>query len=186
MCIRDRCYTLILVALLHNNLAVQLVPGTEIAVAPKRRRKPADECKDSGLKSFNEDCPLQKALLRVQDPKKRLIQESRLRGCDVGIELTSVVLIHPDTARNFLFECLQVVVIVPRLPSKVKLESSGNNMLSKKELNGEHVTNGKDSRYTIARLLFSESVAKGHVMLCQSLRLYLRVSIHSCKLLPSY
>lgn len=174
-----RIVTFTVASMVPDETVVQLVPGTEIAVAPKRRGKPADECKDSSLKSFNEDCPLQKALLRVQDPKKRLIQESHLRGCDVGIELTSVVLIHPDTARNFLFECLQVVVIVPRLPSKVKLESSGNNMLSKKELNGEHLTNGKDSRYTIARLLFSESVAKGHVMLCQSLRLYLRVSIHS-------
>lgn len=174
-----RIVTFTVASMVPDETVVQLVPGTEIAVAPKRRGKPADECKDSSLKSFNEDFPLQKALLRVQDPKKRLIQESHLRGCDMGIELTSVVLIHPDTARNFLFECLQVVVIVPRLPSKVKLESSGNNMLSKKELNREHLTNGKDSRYTIARLLFSESVAKGHVMLCQSLRLYLRVSIHS-------
>uniref|UniRef100_A0A7C9EQI3 Peroxisomal ATPase PEX1 n=1 Tax=Opuntia streptacantha TaxID=393608 RepID=A0A7C9EQI3_OPUST len=174
-----RIVTFTVASMVPDKTVVQLVPGTEIAVAPKRRRKPIDEGKESSLKSFNEDRPPQKVLLRVQDPKKRLVQQSHLRGCDMGIELTSVVLVHPDTATNFLFECLQVVLIVPRLPSKVKLESSGNNMLRKKELNGERLTDGKDSRYTIARLLFSESVAKGHVMLCQSLRHYLRVSIHS-------
>lgn len=174
-----RIVTFTVVSMVPNKTIVQLVPGTEIAVAPKRRGKPADQCKDSSLKSFSENHPLQKALLRVQDPKKRLIQESHLRRWDLGIEVSSVILIHPDTARNFSFDCLQVVVIVPRLPSKVKVESSENDILRKKELNGEHMNNDMDSRHIIVHILFSESVAKGHVMLCQSLRQYLRVSVHS-------
>lgn len=180
-----RIITFTVVSMVPNKTVVQLVPGSEVAVAPKRRKISADQCKDSNIKPSSGAHSLQKALLRVQDPKDRLIQGSHLRNGDVSVELTSVALIHPDTARNFLFDLLQVAVIVPRLPSKLKAENSRNNMPRKdfsssaKEPNGKFMTNEEDSRYAIVRLLFSESVAEGHLMLCQSMRNYLRVSFHS-------
>lgn len=180
-----RIVTFTVVSMLPDRTVVQLVPGAEVAVAPKRRRKSSEQCKDSSLKSLNGSYSFQKALLRVQDPKKRLIHETHLKGGNVGIELTSIALIHPETAKKFLFDPLHVVVIMPRKPSKVKVESSGNNGLSKqssssaKELSGKFVTDENDSRYAIVRLVFSESVSKGHLMLSQSLRRYLRVSFHS-------
>lgn len=159
---------------------MQLVPGTEVAVAPKRRKKLCDECKDDKLKSSR------KALLRIQDPKERLIYESHLRGRNVGIELSSIALIHPETANKLLFDSLNVVVIMPRLPSKMKVENPGSNTMSKqlsssaKVLSGKHLTDENDSRYAIVHLVLTESVAKGHLMLSQSLCRYLRVRFHSC------
>ncbi|KNA19383.1 hypothetical protein SOVF_062070 isoform A [Spinacia oleracea] len=175
-----RIVTFTVVSLVPDKTVVQLVAGAEVAVAPKRRRKPADH-KDSlnGSQSF------QKVLLRVQDPKKSLIHDSHLKGGIVGIELTSIALIHPETAKIFLFDSLHVVVIMPRRPSKKKIDNSGNNSLRKqlsssaKDLSGKLTTEENDSRYAIVRLVFSESVAKGHIMLSQSLRRYLRVSFHS-------
>ncbi|XP_021758010.1 peroxisome biogenesis protein 1-like isoform X1 [Chenopodium quinoa] len=169
-----RIVTFTVVSLLPDRTVVQLVPGAEVAVAPKRRRKSADQCEDSSLKSLDGSNSFQKALLRVQDPKNRLILDNHLKGGNVGIELTSIVLIHPETAKMFLFDSLHVVVILPRQPLKMKVENTGN-ISQRKQPSSEE----SKSRYVIVRLVFSESVAKGHIMISQSLCRYLRVSFHS-------
>ncbi|XP_057539501.1 peroxisomal ATPase PEX1 [Amaranthus tricolor] len=181
-----RIVTFTVVSILPDKNVVQLVPGTEVAVAPKRRKKLCDECKDDKLKSSR------KALLRIQDPKERLIYESHLRGRNVGIELSSIALIHPETANKLLFDSLNVVVIMPRLPSKMKVENPGSNTMSKqlsssaKVLSGKHLTDENDSRYAIVHLVLTESVAKGHLMLSQSLCRYLRVRFHSWVYMQRY
>ncbi|XP_048494013.1 peroxisomal ATPase PEX1 isoform X2 [Beta vulgaris subsp. vulgaris] len=106
--------------------------------------------------------------------------------------MTSIALIHPETAKNCLFDSLHVVVIVPRRPLKMKVEKSGNNTSRKqlsssaKELSGKLLTDEDDSRYAIVRLVFCEFVGKGHLMLSRSLCRYLRVRFHSWIYMQKY
>lgn len=77
---------------------MQLVPETEVAVAPKRLKKNID---------FHEDVPVQGSegkesvklvLLRVQDPGRKLFWRSNFNGVDlhVGYRLLSLfILIQP-------------------------------------------------------------------------------------------
>ncbi|XP_074280438.1 peroxisomal ATPase PEX1 isoform X2 [Silene latifolia] len=189
----NRVVTFTVVSMLPDKTAVQLVPGTEVAVAPKRRMKSADHCRNSSFGHLNRAHPFQKVLLRVQDPHNKLIQECNLGGVTMGVELTSIALVHPETANNYMLEPLQVVVIVPRLSSVMKIESSRNQALKKqlsssgKDLNVKVPTNNeRDFPYAIVRLVFSESASKGHLMLCWSLRRYLRVRFHSWLYVQSY
>ncbi|PWA68876.1 peroxisome 1 [Artemisia annua] len=109
---------------------VQLVPGTEVSVAPKRRRK----SENSAVK----------ALLRIQDADNRFFHKSRVNDTEIGLVLTSAAFIHPETANSFSLDSLQ-----------------------------------PDTRQAVVRLLISDSVAKGHLMISQSLRYYLRAGLHS-------
>lgn len=56
------------------------------------------------------------------------------------------------------------------------MKAKGSSAVNQVE-NGD--TDNKENRQAIVHLLISESVAKGHVMLAKSLRLYLRASLHS-------
>ncbi|KAL9239816.1 hypothetical protein vseg_014099 [Gypsophila vaccaria] len=180
----NRVVTFTVVSMLPDKTAVQLVPGTEVAVAPKRRTKSADHLNDSSLEPSKEAHCFQKVLLRVQDSQTRLTHESDLGGATVGVELTSIALVHPDTAKEYMFNSLQVVVILPRLSLKT-IDSSQNKLLKKpmsssaKDLSKALTNKERDNPYAIVRLVISESAAKGHLMLCRSLRRYLRVSFHS-------
>ncbi|KAH7520809.1 hypothetical protein FEM48_Zijuj08G0185400 [Ziziphus jujuba var. spinosa] len=166
-------------------LSVQLVPGTEVAVAPKRRKKNVNLNEDMDmLSSSNEN--VAKALVRIQDADKRFICKNIVKGVELGVSLTSVAIIHPETAKKFSLDSLQLVFVVPRLPLKERITSSGNDALrvkssstSKGAKNGTF-TDRKEQHQAIVRLLISDSVAEGHVMIAQCLRVYLRASLHSC------
>ncbi|GMP71018.1 hypothetical protein CsSME_00029599 [Camellia sinensis var. sinensis] len=167
---------------LPKNPVVQLVPGTEVAVAPKRRKKINDSYEDSSTQSSNKEHSMGKALLRVQDPDGRLMHKCEINGVEMGVVLTSVIFIHPETARNYSLDS-QSVVIMPRLLSKERFKDHETDTLKNsstvKQVNGGILTNKKDCREAVVHLLISESVAKGHVMLSKSLRLYLRASLRS-------
>lgn len=167
---------------LPKNPVVQLVPGTEVAVAPKRRKKINDSYEDSSTQSSNKEHSMGKALLRVQDPDGRLMHKCDINGVEMGVVLTSVIFIHPETARNYSLDS-QSVVIMPRLLSKERFKDHETDTLKNsstaKQVNGGILTNKKDCREAVVHLLISESVAKGHVMLSKSLRLYLRASLRS-------
>lgn len=167
---------------LPKNPVVQLVPGTEVAVAPKRRKKINDSYEDSSTQSSNKEHSMGKALLRVQDPDGRLMHKCDINGVEMGVVLTSVIFIHPETARNYSLDS-QSVVIMPRLLSKERFKDHETDTLKNsstaKQVNGGILTNKKDCREAAVHLLISESVAKGHVMLSKSLRLYLRASLRS-------
>lgn len=165
---------------------MQLKPGTEVAVAPKRRKTNVDFSESSSISSS-----VAKALLRIQDPDSRFIHNLEAEGVKMGVVITSAVFIHPDTAKHHGFNLLQCMVIEPRLgpkdskPYHQTLKQKTRSSTTK-EINGG-VLDKLDHRQAIVRLLFSESVAKGHIMLSQSLCLYLRASRRSCKLtLPRY
>lgn len=148
------------------------MPGTEVAVAPKRR-------KSSSTKSLAEGHAITKAQLRVQDSDNRFIYNFKENGVKMDVVFTSGVFIHPETAKKYSFSSLQLVVISPRSISK---EAKAKSKASEKETKNGNLTDQRDCHQIIVRILLSESVAKGHIMLAQSLRLYLGADLHSCKL----
>ncbi|XP_052201565.1 peroxisome biogenesis protein 1 isoform X2 [Diospyros lotus] len=153
--------------------------GTEVAVAPKRRKKSGGSYEDYSMQSSNKEHSIGKALLRVQDPDDKLIQKFVVNGVEIGVVLTSVIFIHPETARNHSLGS-QPVVVVPRLPSKESLKYPGTGTPSIKHTIMKKGNSGKqDYRQAVLHVLISNSVAKGHVMLSRSLRLYLRARLHS-------
>ncbi|KZV23186.1 peroxisome biogenesis protein 1 [Dorcoceras hygrometricum] len=151
---------------------VQLVPGTEVAVAPKRRKNPSlqsSEQADSGVK----------LLLRVQDSDCEFIYKYEEDGVEMDVVFTSGAFIHPETAKKHSFVSIQLAVVSSRLLSKESMDNlHSTSSKSKKEADNGNLNHKKD-RQLVVRILLSESVARGHIMLPQSLRLYLGARIHS-------
>ncbi|KAK4564265.1 hypothetical protein RGQ29_006369 [Quercus rubra] len=162
---------------------VQLVAGTEVAVAPKRRKKNGNAHEGPYMQSSIKEHPFARALLRIQDPDRRFIHKSYVNGVELGVVLTSVAFIHPETAQNFSLDSLQFVVIIPRSSSEESSKNSDNDSFRKRSssppVNSGNLTEKKKIRQAVVHLLISESVAKGHVMFAKSLRLYLGVGLHS-------
>jgi peroxin-1 len=167
--------------------SVQLVPGAEVAVAPKRRKKVVNK-QDATVQSYNKESNMAKALLRLQDLDRRLFHNCDVKGVELATAPTCVAYMHPETAQMFSLDSLQLVTLVPRLSSKDGVKTPDSDALrvksaSPKEANNGTLTDKKEFRQAIVRLLFSDSVAKGHVMIARSLRLYLRAGLHSCMLI---
>ncbi|XP_023924154.2 peroxisomal ATPase PEX1 isoform X1 [Quercus suber] len=166
---------------------VQLVAGTEVAVAPKRRKKNGNAHEGPYMQSSIKEHPFARALLRIQDPDRRFIHKSYVNGVELGVVLTSVAFIHPETAQSFSLDSLQFVVIIPRSSSEESSKNSDNDSFRKRSssppANNGNLTEKKKIRQAVVHLLISESVAKGHVMFAKSLRLYLGVGLHSWVLL---
>lgn len=124
-------------------------------------------------------------LLRLQEPNELCRTSTHVKGVELHVGLTSVAFVHPETAKRFSFNMLQLVSIVPRVSKEnvSKSRSKSNIMKAKGGSAVSEVENGnidkKEHRQAVVHLLVSESVAKGHVMLAKSLRLYLRASLHS-------
>ncbi|XP_044496764.1 peroxisome biogenesis protein 1 isoform X2 [Mangifera indica] len=126
-----------------------------------------------------------KALLRLQDSDQRLFHSCCVKDIELGVALTSVAFVNPETAKSVSLDSLQLVTIVPRLSSKESMknpESSApqiKNNSTSKEVKGGSLTEKKGDRQAIVRLLVSNSVAKGHVMIARSLCLYLNAGLQS-------
>ncbi|CDY62119.1 BnaCnng39220D [Brassica napus] len=148
---------------------VQLVAGTEVAVAPKRRERNLNAKK--GPDALNKDV---KIMLRVQDTTRSAFHEADVKGFDVRVALTSVAYIHPETAEKYSLESLQMISVSPRIPLKGSVKKDED--LNKKNSDASKV---KEPRRAILRLVFSDLAAKGHVMMVESLRLYLGAGLHS-------
>ncbi|XP_030476552.2 peroxisomal ATPase PEX1 [Syzygium oleosum] len=161
---------------------VQLVPGTEVAVAPKRRRKNLLRNEDHFTQCPNRKQQPQRALLRIQEPDERLIHKNKVNGVDLGIVLTAIAYIHPETARNFGFDPLSTVIITPFSAKESSKNPTNNSFQQKINLNGKEGSKGiekNEVRNAVVCLLISESVAKGHIMISRSLCMYLGVGLHS-------
>ncbi|KAG8643609.1 hypothetical protein MANES_11G051180v8 [Manihot esculenta] len=176
--------TFLVVSTFPKNVVVQLVPGTEVAVAPKRRKTDVNK-QDTVIQSSNKEFNSAKALLRLQDSDRRFFHKSEVKGVELGIVLSSVAYMHPETAKKISLDSHQLVTVVPRLSSKGTMRTPENDVMrtktssTLKEINNDTLTDKKEYRQAIVRILFSDSVAKGHLMIAQSLCLYLRVSLHS-------
>ncbi|XP_047960432.1 peroxisome biogenesis protein 1 isoform X1 [Salvia hispanica] len=166
--------TFLVMSIFPQNPVVQLVPGTEVAVAPKRRKNPS-------LQSPDEVHTIAKAQLRIQDSDNKSIYKYEENGIEMDVVLTFGVYVHPETAKKYSFSSCQLVEISPRplsKNSKKKLQSrskTNENVAN----NGIHNDKGNSPQHLIVHLLFCESVSKGHIMLAQSLRLYLGAELHS-------
>lgn len=163
-----------------GSLSVQLVAGTEVAVAPKRRERNLNAKK--GPDASNKDV---KIMLRVQDTTRSAFHEADVKGFDVRVALTSVAYIHPETAEKYSLESLQMISVSPRIPLKgsVKKDEDLNkkNSDASKVVENDSHSSKKEPRRAILRLVFSDLAAKGHVMMVESLRLYLGAGLHSCE-----
>ncbi|MED6169745.1 hypothetical protein PIB30_024117 [Stylosanthes scabra] len=166
------------------------MPGTEVAVAPKRRNRILDSAGESHLNSCHKE-QTAKMLLRIQDPGVLCHTRTDVKGVELHIGLTSVAFVHPETAKQFSFNMLQPVSLVPRI-SKENANISKTNVLKSKggstgtEVDNGNLTDKKQHRQAVVHLIFSESVAAGHVMLAKSLRLYLRAGLHTWVYLKAY
>ncbi|KAM2249705.1 hypothetical protein EV1_004427 [Malus domestica] len=130
--------------------SLQLVGGTEVAVAPKRR-KTVNLHGDPSMLSSNGKNHISKALLLVQDSDRRLVHKTYVKGIELGVVPTSFV------------------VVVPRLSPKESMKNSANDGLQTRSRSTPKESNGgsdrKDNREAIVGLLISDSVVKGHVMI---------------------
>ncbi|CAN1761594.1 Peroxisome biogenesis protein 1 [Linum perenne] len=174
------------VSTLPKKAVVQLGHDTEVEVAPKVRQKLLNK-PDASVQSSYKQRNVKEALLRVQDSDRRLFQQCNVRGVDLGVALTTVAYIHPETAKYFLFESLQLIVLIPKLSSREKVDSEASRMKSSsapKDIATE--TNKEVSPRAIIRLVFSDSVSKGHLMIAESLRVSLRTGLHSWVYVKEY
>ncbi|KAM3190256.1 hypothetical protein ACQJBY_068446 [Aegilops geniculata] len=156
---------------------VQLVPGTEVAVAPKKRKeKYQDVQKQGSLKEQVET----KALLRVQAADRKYTHKFKSKGIELGVVLSYAVLVHPDTAARTSFGNLQLVTISSKSSPK-GLTEQGKEAGQKKG-----VAVPKRTREVVVYVLFSDSVAKGHVMLPYSIRHFISADTHSWVYVKKY
>lgn len=134
----------------------------------------------------DDELSVSKALLRVQDTDDQCIHKYEAEGVEMSVVLTSAIFIHPETASIYSFEPLQTVVIIPRLlPRETKKNHEtysrrGKSSVTSKEGSVGVLPDKHDIHQAMVRLIFSESVAKGHIMLPRSIRLYLKAELHSC------
>ncbi|KAL6858720.1 hypothetical protein ACP4OV_017722 [Aristida adscensionis] len=159
---------------------VQLMPGTEVAVAPKKREKEKssqDVRKDDALKEQVK----KKAVLRVQAADRKYAHIFKYKGAELGVVLSCAVLVHPDTAASVSLGNLQLVTISPK-SSKRGLTQKDKDVSQKK---GFSVAKER-VRKLVVYILLSDSVAKGHVMLPYSIRHFVSADVHSWVHIKTY
>ncbi|CAD6245663.1 unnamed protein product [Miscanthus lutarioriparius] len=169
----------VVVSSFPEKTVVQLVPGTEVAVAPKKRKeKPSQDLqKQSALKEQVKT----KALLRIQAADRKYAHTFKYKGVEIGVVVSYAVLIHPDTAASISVGNLQLVTVSPK-SSKKGLALKGKEVGPKK---GISVTKER-AHEAIVYILLSDSVAKGHVMLPYSIRHFISADVHSWVYIKTY
>ncbi|PKA47467.1 Peroxisome biogenesis protein 1 [Apostasia shenzhenica] len=120
-------------------------------------------------------------MLRVQDSNKKYVHRFDFKGFELGVVLTSVAFVHPETAKKLSFDSLQLVVVEPRLPSieimnyvKDTAQRRGGNSATIEDSTERSTSKTGGARYVVLRIIYSEIVAKGHVILHRSTRLFIR------------
>ncbi|KAI4312488.1 hypothetical protein MLD38_037294 [Melastoma candidum] len=160
---------------------VQLVPGTEVAVAPKRRLQRSNTEQDTTEHSSEE---IKKALLRVQDPNDALTRKVEINSLALSISLTAVAYVHPETAKHFGFGSHCSVVVLPSTTKGLKSKLIKNQLKVKSETGPKEGSTGslaakKVERYYIVSLLMSDAVVEGHIMISWPVCMYLGIGPHS-------
>ncbi|KAJ8510883.1 hypothetical protein OPV22_001317 [Ensete ventricosum] len=164
---------------------VQLVPGTEVAVAPKKHKNVVAHKGAEKQNSTKEELRM-KALLRVQATNREYVHKIEFKDVELRVFLTSVAFIHPETAKKFSFENLQVATVMPKLLHK-EIMQNGTGIINAKRGNNGFLTASKvKPRHTVVHIVYSDSVAKGHVILPQSLRYFIGSGVHSWVYIKNY
>ncbi|XP_009384181.2 peroxisomal ATPase PEX1 isoform X1 [Musa acuminata AAA Group] len=165
---------------------VQLVPGTEVSVAPKKRKNGVVAHKSAEKQNSTKEELRMKALLRVQAPNREYVHKFEFKDVELRVFLTSVAFIHPETAKKFSFENLQVATVIPKLQQK-EIMQNGNDIINAKRGNNGFLTASKmKPRHTVVHIVYSDSVGKGHVILPQSLRYFIGSGVHSWVYIKNY
>lgn len=165
-----------------EQLVVQLVPGTELAVAPKQRKKDMSSNITETVKSQNKSVTT-KALLRVQELDRKLVQSYECGSIRFGVVPTSMAFISPTTGERFSLINGQLAILTSIYARSKRIQSygreKGQSYVPEKS-NGVGIDNSNgDIRQVICRLVFLETVARGHVMLARSLRHYIHANLHT-------
>ncbi|KAM0898590.1 hypothetical protein ACQ4PT_021852 [Festuca glaucescens] len=158
-----------------SNSIVQLVPGTEVAVAPKKRKDDSDSNQCALKQESLKEQPHKKALLRVQEAGEKYVHRFEYNGIQLGVFVTYVVQIHPDTAAKLSLGNLQLVSITPKFSPEGSTENAKG---SDQQIKGS-VSGIKRNRHIVVHIILSNSVAKEHIMLPQSIRCYIGTGVHS-------
>uniref|UniRef100_A0ACD6ACF7 Uncharacterized protein n=2 Tax=Avena sativa TaxID=4498 RepID=A0ACD6ACF7_AVESA len=158
-----------------SNSIVQLVPGTEVSVAPKRRKDDANSNQCARKQDLLKEKPHKKALLRVQEAGGKYAHRFGYNGIQLGVFVTYVVQIHPDTAAKLSLGNLQLVSITSKFSPR---ESTENGKRSDQQTK-DSVSGIKRNRHINVHIILSDSVAKEHIMLPQSIRHYIGTDVHS-------
>eukprot|EP01018_Ginkgo_biloba_P029575 Gb_20751 [translate_table: standard] len=171
---------------------VQLVPGTELAVAPKRRKQSMST--NLTTERGELDNAMTKASLRVQELERSLLQTCKSRSLRFGVVPTSVAFLSPDTAEGFSLSNGQLAILTS-MSGETKISLNYGRQDGRKKSQpyvGEkaNITTTDDSkriaRQVICQLVFLETVSRGHIMLARSLRLYIGANIHTRVLVKGY
>ncbi|KAL4200857.1 hypothetical protein AMTRI_Chr02g213220 [Amborella trichopoda] len=175
--------TFVVVSTTPKKPVVQLVPETEVAVAPKRRKNVGGAQQGVG---YVKEHITTKALLRVQELNRNYVHTYKQEGVKLGVVLTSVVFLHPETARHFMFDNGQLVSISSRASGNGSLQNQKwgasrkkANLTTAEKNNGWLRSGTMVPRHATVCISLSDSVARGHVMLQRSLRLYIKADLHT-------
>lgn len=164
-----------------EQLVVQLVPGTELAVAPKQRKVMSSNITET-VKSHNESFTT-KALLRVQELDRTLVQSCEFGSIRFGVVPTSMAFISPRTGERFSLINGQLAILTSISAGSKRIQNYGRKKGQSYvpgKANGISIDNSNgDIRQVICRLVFLETVARGHVMLARSLRHYIHANLHT-------
>ncbi|XP_031505213.1 peroxisome biogenesis protein 1 isoform X2 [Nymphaea colorata] len=180
----------VVISALPKQSIVQLVPGTEVVVAPKTRKKNTSLPTDLVTCSLK-DHLARRALMRVQELDQNLIKQQEVNGFKLRVVPTSLAFIHPETARTIEFCNSEKVILTSRVLRDKNIQNKRGNISGKKssykEANGgSSSSRKKTSRHLIVRLVLSDSAAKGHVMLPWSVCSYLQAEVHSWLYVKKY
>ncbi|KAI4370917.1 hypothetical protein MLD38_019209 [Melastoma candidum] len=161
---------------------VQLVPGSEVAVAPKRRLQISNTDQETTEHSSEER--IYRALPRVQDPNHALTQKMEINSLALSISLSAIAYVHPETANHFGFRSLCSVVVLPSTTKVLKSKLIKNQLKVKGETGPKEGSTGslaakKVERYYVVSLLMSDAVVEGHIMIAQPVCMYLGIGPRS-------
>ncbi|XP_042377696.1 peroxisome biogenesis protein 1-like isoform X1 [Zingiber officinale] len=176
---------LVVVSTSPRESVVQLVPGTEVVVEPKRRKNEVLTHQSVQKQNSRKELRM-KALLRVQAEKRKYVHKIEFKDIDVLVFLSYIAFIHPETAKKFSLENLQLATVIPKLwlkeisqNSNAISERRGDNHFNMQENSGLPTTSKVKPRHAVVHIIYSDAVAKGHVMLPQSLRHFIGSGLHS-------
>uniref|UniRef100_N1QTY1 Peroxisomal ATPase PEX1 n=1 Tax=Aegilops tauschii TaxID=37682 RepID=N1QTY1_AEGTA len=171
----DNVVEFLVISASPSNSIVQLVPGTEVSVAPKKRKGDANSIECAPKQDLLKAQPHKKALLRVQEAGGKYVDRFEYNGIQLGVFVTYAVQIHPDTAVKLSLSNLQLVSITPKFSPKDSTESGKG---SDQQIKGS-VPGMKRNSHIVVHIILSDSVAKEHIMLPQSIRCYIGTCAHS-------
>ncbi|GLJ21358.1 hypothetical protein SUGI_0392840 [Cryptomeria japonica] len=167
--------------------AVRLVPGIDVVVDLKEHIKiPKSNLTEKTAKAVNQASNT-KASLRVQELDRSLVQNCEHRNIRFGVVPTSMAFVSSITAENFSLVNGQPVILTPIAVGSKRPQNNGRRHGRKEEQKDDeeeanHIAmdEGKDIvKQVICQLVLFDTVARGHVMLARSLRLYIGAYQHT-------